>query len=106
RSVACITATHGGRFEELFSEGSGVFSDLESTAVREASGPVGSGLSPSSHRHQTSSPCLFCFPVDPCGPPVNKSLFVVGRVFGRDALNLIHVTCYAALCMIFISSAF
>ena len=64
-SADCITVTHAGRLEELFSGGSGVFSDLESTAIREASGPVGAGLPPSSHRHQTSSPCLFCYPVDP-----------------------------------------
>jgi hypothetical protein len=49
----------------LFSDGSGVFSDLESTAIREDSGPVGSGLSPSSHRYQTWSPRLFCYPLDP-----------------------------------------
>ena len=37
RSVACITATHGGRFE-LFSEGSGAFCGLKSTTFREVSG--------------------------------------------------------------------
>jgi hypothetical protein len=38
RSVAYITATHGGRFEELFSERSEVFSGLGSTTIREVSG--------------------------------------------------------------------
>jgi hypothetical protein len=38
RSVAYITATHGGWFEELFSRRSGVFFGLESTTIREVSG--------------------------------------------------------------------
>jgi hypothetical protein len=38
RSVACIAATHGGQFEELFSDRSRVFSGLESSTIREVSG--------------------------------------------------------------------
>ena len=72
KSADFITATHGGQPEESFSEGSAVFSDLESTAIRRDSGPVGSGLFPCWHCYQTWSPRLFCYLLDPGGPPVNK----------------------------------
>ena len=46
RSVACITAAHCGRFEELFSDGSGVFSGLESGTIREVAGTEETGPLP------------------------------------------------------------
>ena len=84
KSADFITATHGGQPEDSFSEGSAVFSDLESTTIRRDSGPVGSGLFPCWHCYQTWSTRLFCYLLDPGGPPVNKPLFDVDRVFGRD----------------------
>ena len=41
RSAGCITATNGGRLEELFADCTEVFSDRESAEIREDSVPVG-----------------------------------------------------------------
>jgi hypothetical protein len=59
--------------------------DLESAEIREDAGPLGTGPSPGSHRRQIWIPRPLCNSLDPFSPPVNKPLFVVDRVFGRES---------------------
>ncbi len=82
RSADCITATYGGRLEEFFSDSSWVFSDLESTAIREDSGPEGIKIFPKFAPPSNLEPAPLLLPPDV--PPMNIPIFVVERVFGRD----------------------
>src|SRR5208337_4670539 len=59
-------------------------SDLEFDRDPRRLRPGGNGTLPEFSRHQVWSPRLLCRPLGPLMPPVNKPLFVVDRVFGRD----------------------